>query len=143
MSLRNLGLPIVLALGAAACATSSLEEVDYRVTGGFDGTGDGTSLHVTSDGTATKTTSAGGTVTEQLDAATFSDLKSKISAAQFPTLEPRYPCAGGCSDHYVYEISVELDDRTYEVKVDEFGAEPPAGLQALITTLQQIAEQRN
>ena len=139
MSLRTL-VPLCVALGAAAgCSSSSSDPlVDYKVTGGFSADGNGTSLHVTSAGMATRTSRAGGTQTVQLDATTLADLNQKIADAQFPGLQPTYGCPS-CADEYVYEVTVQVDGNTYAAKVDQFASPVPEGLQTLLTTLGQIA----
>lgn len=137
MSLRTL-VPLCVTLGAAAGCSGSDALVDYSVTGGLTGNGNGTSLHVTSTGMATRTSREGGTQTVQLDATTFGDLKRRIADAQFPSLQPTYGCPG-CADGYVYEVTVEVDGSTYAAKVDQFASTVPESLQTLITTLGQIA----
>jgi hypothetical protein len=137
MSPRTL-VPLCVALGAATGCSGSDPLVDYSVTGGFGGNGDGTSLHVTSAGMATRTSRDGGTQTVQLDATTVADLNQKIASAQFPGLQPVYGCPG-CADEYVYEVTVEIDGTTYAAKVDQFASPVPESLQTLLTTLGQIA----
>jgi hypothetical protein len=127
-----------VALGAAIGCSGSDTLVDYGVTGGFDGHGNGTSLHVTSDGMATRTSRAGGTQTIQLDATTVADLNQKIANAQFPSLQPVYGCPG-CADEYVYEVTVEVNGYTYVARVDQLASMVPESLQTLLTTLGQIA----
>lgn len=139
MSLRTL-VPLCVALGAAAGCSGSAALVDYSVSGGFGGNGDGTSLHVTSAGMATRTSLQGGTQTVQLDAITFADLKQKIADAQFPSLQPLYACPG-CADEYVYEVMAQVDGNPYATKVEGLAsAVYPESLQTLLTTLGQIAD---
>jgi len=137
MSPRSL-VPLCVALGAATGCSASDPLVDYSVTGGFDGNGNGTSLHVTSDGRATRTSRAGGTQTVQLDATTVADLNQKIANAQFPSLQPVYGCPS-CADEYVYEVTVEVNGDTYVARVDQSASTVPENLQTLLTTLGQIA----
>ena len=131
-------VPLCVALGAASGCSGSDALVDYGVTGGLDGQGNGTSLHVTSDGVATRTSRDGGTQTVQLAATTVADLKQKIASAQFPGLQPVYGCPG-CADEYVYEVTVEVNGFTYATRVDQFASPVPDSLQTLLTTLGQIA----
>jgi hypothetical protein len=131
-------LPIgfLLALVAGCTGHASQGAINFEVTGGFTGTGDGTpALRIEPDGTATRT-SAGRTQTTRLDLATLHDLQAKIDAAQFPMLEPAYM---GCADCYVYEVSVQLDGTMHRVAVDT-DAHPPAALQAVIDALKDIEQ---
>lgn len=122
---------------AVGCASHADELVDYRVLGGLAGNGDGTSLQLNTDGIGTRTSRAGGTMSVTLDATALADLNSKITAAQFATLQPSYGCHG-CADQLVYQVAVQLDGRRYEVSVDS-GEVVPGGLQALLTALTQLA----
>lgn len=111
--------------------------IDYRVTGGFSGQGDGTSLQITSDGAVTRHTTKGGTERGQLDATTLDHLASTARAAQLPTLCTMYPCAG-CGDDYVHDVSIRFDGSTYKVQASGLAQPLPDRLQAVITALQQI-----
>lgn len=142
MSLRTLVpvlVPLCVALGAATGCSASDALVDYSVTGGLDGTGNGNSLHVTFAGMATRTSRAGGTQTVPLDAITFADLKQEIADAQFPNLQPVYECPG-CGDEYVYQVTVQVDGTPYAARVEGLEeAVYPESLKTLLTTLDQIA----
>jgi hypothetical protein len=116
MSRRTL-VSLWVALGAATGCTSAPPRVDYRITGGFSGTGDGTSLHLAVDGLGTRTSSMGGPQTVQLDASDLADLKQAISGAQFPSLQPAYTCSS-CVDAFRYEVTVVIDGSTYATRVD-------------------------
>jgi hypothetical protein len=136
--MSRIALPVVLSFAfAAGCASHADELVDYRVTGGVTGGGDGTSLQLNTDGVGTRTSKAGGTTTVTLDATALADLNGKITAAQFATLQPSYGCHG-CADQLVYRVAVQLDGRRYEVTVDA-GETVPDGLHALLTTLVRLA----
>ena len=124
------------AIGAAACTSEPDGPIDYRVTGGFGGAGDGTVLHIELDGRMTRTVQ-GATETVTLDAATVADLRDKIAAAKFPTLEPRYAC--GCADDFTDVVSVRLDGATHTVAADQTAA-VPGSLKLVIDTLHQIYE---
>jgi hypothetical protein len=133
-----LGIPLGIALGAAAgCASSSDELIDYRVTGGFSGRGDGTSLQLRTDGTGTRTTTAG-TQPVVLDRAALTALNRQIADAQFPSLQPSYGCHG-CVDQLVFELAVQVNGHRYEVRDDQGNTSSPESLRALLSTLQQIA----
>jgi len=123
-------------LAAAGCTSGADGPIDYRVTGGLGGTGDGTVLHIELDGTTTRTV-AGETETGVLDAATLADLRTKIAAAKFPALDPMYSCS--CVDDFVNVISVQLDGGTHTVAADTT-AEVPAALETVIDTLRVIYE---
>lgn len=129
---------LCVALVAATGCASSDALVDYSVTGGFGGNGNGIALHVTSAGMATRTSRLDGTQTVQLDAFNLADLKQKISDAQFPGLQPAYECQG-CTDEYIYEVTVQLDGHTYATKVTGLEtAVYPTSLKTLLTTLDRI-----
>ena len=128
-------LPMCLALGAG-CSSQPGELVDYQVTGGLTGHGDGSSLTLDTRGVGTRTTTSGA-IPVQLDPAALSDLNAKIRDAQFATLQPTYGC-NGCTDGFVYDIAVQSGGRHYEVSFDESSAYP-GGLRTLLATLKQLA----
>jgi hypothetical protein len=130
-------LPLGLVAGVAGgCTSADIGSIDYRVTGGFSGGGDGTALHVEPDGTATKQ-SEGVTRTVQLDPQVMADLYSKVRAADFPSLAPAYECS--CADVYIYEITVEVDGEDRKVSA-WMQAQVPERLSTLITSLRQLAK---
>jgi hypothetical protein len=135
--------PILLPLGfllaaAAGCTSHSHGPIDFQVTGGLTGNGDGTpSLRIEADGTATRPApSGGGTQTARLDLATLDDLEARIDAAEFATLAPSYTA---CNDCYIYVVSVQLDGATYTVQADTM-AELPDPLDAVIAALKDITQ---
>jgi len=131
-------LPLCLALGAG-CSSQPGALVDYQVSGGLTGRGDGTSLTLDTSGIGARTTVHDGSVPVQLDPTQLADLNAKIRAAQFATLQPSYGCHG-CVDQFVYEIAVQSDGRRYEVSVDQDDTITyPEGLHALLVTLKQLA----
>ena len=119
---------------ATGCTSPADGLIDFRVTGGLSGRGDGTALHVEPDGTATRTNPDGGMQTVTLDPTTLAILHREIDDAQFPTLAPSYP---GCCDHDVYDVTLQQGGATYHVSADS-AAQIPAGLSTLIGTLQDI-----
>jgi hypothetical protein len=136
MSLRTL-VPLCVVLGAATGCSGSDALVDYSVSGGF--ANGNSSLHVTSDGMATRTSRLDGTQTVQLDASNLADLKQKIADARFPSLEPAYPCQG-CADEYLYEVTVQVDGHTYATQVEGLEtAVYPESLKTLLLLLDRIA----
>jgi hypothetical protein len=123
---------------AGGCSSSSGMvdgPIDFSVSGGFTGGGDGTALHIELDGTATRSTESGGSQTATLDAATLDDLDRKIVDAQFPSLAPVYSC--NCADSFIYNVSVQLDGSTHTIAADSLAALPDR-LDAVIDTLQDI-----
>jgi shikimate 5-dehydrogenase len=132
---------LVLALGvvlgaASGCASNTDGPIDYRVTGGLGGSGDGIAMHIERNGTVTRTVYDQSPATAQLAPATLSDLLTKIDDAQFATLASEYSCS--CADAYIDNISVELDGHTYSVAAQEL-ADLPAPLQSVVDALHQIA----
>lgn len=146
MSLRNLvrlSVPLIVPLGfllgaLAGCGGDATVDgpVDYRVTGGFGGGGDGTALHIELDGTVTRT-AGGGTQTATLDAVALADLHQQIVDADLPGLSPAYSC--NCADDLTYHLSVQLDGSTRSVTADSL-APIPDRLKAVIDTLQDIPQ---
>jgi hypothetical protein len=127
----RLGLFCVLLGSAAACTDRGDGPIDFLVTGGFAGGGDGTpTLHIEPDGTATREFPGGGHDTTMLDPATFADLRQKIRQADFDSLEPEYRL---CCDDFAYRVSVG----PHTVEADK-NADIPAGLRAVIDTLSAI-----
>jgi hypothetical protein len=130
--------PLCLALGAG-CSSQTDALVDYQVSGGFSGSGDGTSLTLDTRGVGSRVTAHSGTVPVQLDPAALADLHAKIRDAQFATLQSTYGCHG-CADQLVYDIAVQADGHHYEVSIDESDTITyPEGLHALLVTLKQLA----
>ena len=132
-------VPFGFALAAVGCASPSNGPIDFRVSGGLTGQGDGTAIHIEANGTATRTSPTDGTVTEQIDPATLATLQGQIRDAQFPGLAPEYGCLG-CADAYFYTVTVELDGASYTVAADNSQSTgEPAALMAVIDTLKQLA----
>lgn len=130
---------LVLCGGVGGCTSHGAGQVDgpvdYRVTGGFSGGGDGTMLHVELNGTATRHTDQQGTQTAMLDLATLDDLHQKIVDARFATLDPEYLC--DCADDYVYNVSVQVDGNSHIVMAHSLASFPDP-LRAVIDALQDI-----
>lgn len=123
--------------GGPVADTAVIGDLAYRVTGGFSGDGDGTSLQIKPDGTLTRTTAQRGTEQGQLDQATLDGLAGTARAAQFPTLCAIYPCSD-CGDEYTHDVSVQIDGTTYRVQASVLAPPLPDRLQALIEALQVI-----
>ena len=125
-------------VGCTSSGPPSTGVLDYQSSGGFSGRGDGSELHVTADRTARRVTREGGSQTTTLDAATFNDLRARIDAAEFATLEPMYHCS--CADDFVDLVSVQLSDTTYSVSADS-SADVPDRLQSLIDKVHDVIQQ--
>jgi hypothetical protein len=131
----------MLAIGVltmvGGCATTTLDgPIDYEVTGGFTGRGDGTpTIHIEQDGTMTRTTPDGPSKTETLDPATFRMLRDKIERAEFSNLAERYSC---CADDYTVKVSVVIDGTVHTVEADRMAETPPA-LKVALDALDDIA----
>ena len=125
-------------IGGPSVERARFGGIDYRVTGGLSGDGNGTSLHIEANGAVTRETLEHGTEQGRIDQATVDALVSKVRSAQFATLCSMYQCSG-CADDFVDEVSVHLDDVTVTARASQLG-DPPAGLQDLITALRQVIE---
>ena len=123
-------------VGGPATAAAILGAVDYEVTGGPTGSGNGTSLQISEIGWMTRHTAERGTEDGLLDGLTLYGLDLKVINAQLPSLCSTYSCAG-CAGDYVHKLTVYLDDAPYTVQVD-FRASPPERLVALINAVQDI-----
>ena len=134
MSLRIL-VPLMFFAAIGGCTSHVDGPIDYTVTGGLSGGGDGAALHIELDGTVTRPKAGGGTETATLDAATLGDLRSKIDAADFESLAPKYSC--NCADNFIDNISVQLDGTVHTVAADR-DAQLPDGLKTVVDTLLDI-----
>ena len=123
-------------VGGPATAAAVLGAVDYEVTGGPTGSGNGTSLQISEIGWMMRHTAERGTEDGLLDGLTLYGLYVKVINAQLPSLCKTYSCAG-CAGDYVHTLTVYLDDAPYTVQVG-FGASPPDRLAALINAMQDI-----
>ncbi|TMQ19732.1 MAG: hypothetical protein E6J90_15775 [Deltaproteobacteria bacterium] len=125
-------------IGGAVTGNETVGRFDYKVTGGFAGQGDGTSLQIDGNGLVMRHTMQHGTESGQIDPATLQDLVAKARAAQFPTLCAQYTCTG-CDDDLIHSVSVQLNGIPYMVQASEL-ASAPQRLEVLIQALQQILE---
>lgn len=123
-------------VGGTATAASILGVVDYEVTGGPTGSGNGTSLQISEDGWMTRHTAERGTEDGLLDGLTLYGLYVKVIDAQLPGLCKTYSCTG-CTGDYVHNLTVYLDDAPYTIQVG-FSASPPDPLVALINAVQNL-----
>lgn len=123
--------------GGVVAPGAQVGGIDYEVSGGLSGEGDGTSLQIAPDGAFTRHTMQRGTEQGRLDQATLDDLTGRARAAQFPTLCAIYGSAA--ADELFHDVSVQFDASTYTVMVSQF-ATPPDRLQGLIEALQAIVD---
>ena len=127
-------------VGGSSTATATFGGVEYRVTGGFSGDGNGNSLQIDRYGAVTRQTPQRGTERGQLDQATLDNVIADARAAEIPTLCATYRCAG-CADDFVHEVTAQLDNAVLVVQVSEFG-DPPDRLNALLDLLQELLDRR-
>jgi hypothetical protein len=117
---------------------ATFDGIDYQVTGGLSGRGDGTSLHIQPGGAVTRQTLKRGLEHGQIDHITVDDLVNKVRSAQLPALCAMYQCIG-CADDFVDEVSVHLDGITLTARASQLG-DPPDGLQHLIDALRDLVD---
>jgi hypothetical protein len=123
-------------IGGPATAAAILGAVDYEVTGGPSGSGNGTWLEIAEIGSLTRHTTERGTEEGLLDGLTHYGLYRKVITADIPRLCRSYSC-DGCTGDYIHKLTVYLDGAPYTVEVG-FRASPPERLVALINTVQNI-----
>lgn len=131
---------VVAVAWASGCTTTTAAvdgPIEFNVTGGFTGAGDGTpALNIEPDGTVTRTPGGEPSHTLTLDGATMAALRARIVDAEFATLAPSYT---GWADDYTYNIAVGIDGSLHAVRAD-MHAEIPAGLKSVIDMLLEIAK---
>jgi hypothetical protein len=134
MTFKSLLLTSVLTL-AAGCVSQVDGPIDYQVTGGLGGTGDGTAaLHIELDGTMTRTPAGHGPRITKLDRATLGDLRRALADADLPAQSDYTECC----DRYTHGISVELGGELHTVAVSD-GVAVPRELQHAIDLLHALA----
>lgn len=126
---------MVLAVALAACSSNNpqIGEIHYQVTGGFSGTGDGTSMQIEPGGAVTRQTRAHGQEQGQLPRAMLDDIVSKIKDADLPALETTYGCS--CADDLVDELVVQIDGTGRTVAVSKSADSAP---EELVTALDAV-----
>lgn len=127
-------------VGGSSTTAASFGGIEYRVTGGFSGGGNGNSLQIDRYGAVTRQTPERGIERGQLDQGTLDEVIADARAAEIPTLCAMYRCAG-CADDFVHEVTAQLDNVALVVQVSEFG-DPPDRLHALIDLLQELLDRR-
>jgi hypothetical protein len=139
MTLRRL-LPIGLLIGAlSGCSSTRPADgaIDYRVSGGLSGQGDGTAaLHVEMDGTVTRTRPGGGSETATLTPAARDALYQKVTDADFASLAATYDCA--CADDVVQVVTAHVGGVAHTVEAHMLG-DVPGELRSVIDALHAIA----
>lgn len=135
MTFQRLFLTSVIAM-AAGCVSQQVDgPIDYQVTGGLDGHGDGTAaLHIELNGTMTRTPAGGIPQVTKLDRATLGNLRQAIAEADL-SAQGDYT---ECCDRYEHVVSVELGGELRTVAVTE-GVAVPSRLQHAIDLLHALA----
>jgi len=129
-------ITLCLVAAAAAACTTDEQALDYTVSGGLAGQGDGTALSIDlHDGEVTQH-AGGNTVHLVLAPAELAHLQQLVADAQFPTLAPEYHCS--CSDMYVRAVEVRLGGAAHRVAVDDTAA-VPSPLQSLLELLRALS----
>jgi hypothetical protein len=118
--------------------TGTIDDIDYVVTGGISGEGNGTSLRVQPDGTLIRQTRLGGTQSGKLDQVTLDDLVARAQSAEFATLCHSYVCRN-CADEYVDQVSLQVAGTTLKVSASQL-APVPARLRAVIDMLETLVD---
>jgi len=136
MTLQSLLTVGVLTM-AAGCVGAPIDgAIDYEVTGGLGGGGDGTAaLHIEPDGTVTRTRPGRPPEVGTLSVTALRNLRDKIAAANIGSLDDSYV---ECCDRYEHVVSVERAGLVHTVAVTE-GVAIPRGLQRAIDALQALA----
>lgn len=148
MRYRTLASFGLLIASASCVGQHNVDRVDSEVVVDLrlDGleTSPGPSLHIASDGSATRTT-ADGTQTTVIAPDILADLQSKIELARFPDLAPSYVCVGLCPQYWVplRHMTVTIDDQPFEVTMDPIWARfapesTPAALVAAVDAAEDI-----
>lgn len=136
MTLQSLWLVGVLTMSAGCVGKPIDGVIDYEVTGGLDGGGDGTAtLHIEPDGTMTRTRPGHPAEVTTLSVTALRNLRGKIADANFGSLDDNYVA---CCDRYAHVVSVELAGAVHTVAATE-GVAIPRGLQRTIDALQALA----
>jgi|GEM_PF-5568349 len=135
MTFKSLLLTSVLTLATGCIGQQVDGPIDYKVTGGLDGSGDGTAaVHIELDGTMTRTPAGHGPRITKLDRATLGDLRRAIDAANLPDHSEYVECC----DRYTHSVSVELGGDLHTVAVSDGVAVPPT-VQHVIDLLHALA----
>lgn len=122
---------------ASGCTSTTDGSIDFEVTGGFAGNGDGTTpLHIEPDGRLLRTRPTHDELSVLAPEVTR-DLYDKVADAQFATLDPMYLA---CCDDYVYVVTVEVGGTPYVVQAQML-AKIPGRLHAVIDALKGIAQE--
>jgi hypothetical protein len=123
-------------IGGPSTLGATMGAIDYQVTGGPNGTGNGTSLHITEEGWVTLRTAERGIEQGWLEVHAHYGLFRKSTSADLPTLCAMYSCAG-CTGDFVHNLSVSYNDIPYTARAS-FRAIPPERLIVLIDAVRSI-----
>ncbi len=135
MTFQSLLLTSVLTLAAGCIGQQVDGPIDYRVTGGFTGHGDGTAaLHIELDGTMTRTPAGDGPRITKLDRATLGDLRRAIDEANLPEHSEYVDCC----DRFTYGVSVEIGGELHTVAVSD-GTAVPRPIRRVMDLLDALA----
>jgi hypothetical protein len=123
-------------IGGPSTLGATLQDIQYEVTGGPAGIGNGTSLYIAESGWSTLRTTEGGTDQGWLEIHLHYGLFVKATQAELPTRCKVYSCEG-CSDDYVHNLTVRMNNVPYTVRAS-FRAVLPERLATLITAVRNI-----
>jgi hypothetical protein len=124
-------------VGAVGCtSTGAMRDLDFTVAG-TPYVGDiNARMQIAADGTTTIARRGDPEEALVLPADVMTELRDKIDAADFPSLDHNYPSTAG--DDYVYELTVRFENGSYTVMSTE-SSDSPRALQALEERLTDIA----
>ena len=135
MTFQRLFLASALTMAAGCIGQQVDGPIDYQVTGGFTGQGDGTSaLHIELDGTMTRTPAGHAPRITKLDRATLGELRRAIDQANLPDHSEYVECC----DRYTHGVSVEIGGERHTVAVSD-GVAAPRPVQHVIDLLHALA----
>jgi len=115
----------IAALTIAGCSTTNPAidgPIDYQVTGGIAGSGDGTpALHIELSGAMTRTAPGRAPESSTLDASTLASIRSKVEAADLASLDEVYTAG---ADDFVEVVSARVDGALHRVMADRQAGKP-------------------
>lgn len=130
---------VIAAVSAVGCTSSEigpLVELGFTRSGGLSGST--TSLKIDSEGHTTRTREDRTTDELTLSAETMADLRAKVDAAHFPSLDDQYD--SNTADAFVYVVSPRFENASFEVASTDF-SDAPAALLELNAALYVVASQ--
>jgi len=137
MTSRALLAIAVLTLAGCSTTKPAIDgPIDYQVTGGIVGSGDGTpALHIELNGAMTRTAPGRAPESSMLDASTLASVRSKVEAADLASLDEVYTAG---ADDFVHVLSVSVDGALHRVMADRM-ADKPRELEVAIDALHDLA----